>query len=233
MDQGGVLISRGRVLFSRTFLMRVIVQNIKYEEKPYTITRAMMMTMILPLLMWIDYKLSLLLRILDLSIWYKDGIEVFTLNYYVLYYTTLLMLYYRCCCCHSCYCWICLSIITTTITFFLSTLLYIYIYIYIYMCVYWYNSFVILLMLLFVVYVYTVVYTINYILYGWQWERYKHIASFLLPCLLLLIVIYDWVGTYSTMKRLYWIGMSIIMMLDCQPSCWIYYHVCAQPLPQW
>ena len=61
-------------------------------------------------------------------------------------------------------------------------------------------------MLLFVVYVYSILYTINYIVYCIvkRWERYKHIAFLLLPLLLLLIVIYDGVGTYDEMIIMDW-----------------------------
>jgi len=37
-----------------------------------------------------------------------------------------------------------------------------------------------------------------------RWEWYKHIASLLLPLLLLLIVIYDGVGTYNEMTIVDW-----------------------------
>ena len=69
------------------------------------------------------------------------------------------------------------------------------IYIYIYKYLFWYNSFVILLMLLFVIYVYSMENTI--FIYCMVERRYEHIVSLLLPILLLLIVIYDSVGTYN------------------------------------
>ena len=37
-----------------------------------------------------------------------------------------------------------------------------------------------------------------------RWERYKHIASLLLPLLMLLIVIYDGVGTYNETTIVDW-----------------------------
>ena len=51
-----------------------------------------------------------------------------------------------------------------------------------------------------------------------QWERYKYIASLLLPLLLLLIVIYDGVEKYNeiTILDLYVDNDDVRL---CQPSC--------------
>ena len=93
--------------------------------------------------------------------------------------------------------------------------------IYIYIC--WYYSFVILLMF-FLPYRYSMVYTINYILYGRRMGTVQHIVSFLLPLLLLLIVIYDGVGTYNE-----------TVIIDWGLVCWwwcVYGHVLVHPFPQ-
>ena len=51
-----------------------------------------------------------------------------------------------------------------------------------------------------------------------QWEQYKHIASLFLPLLLLLIVIYDGVGTYNESTITDWYVDDDDVGL-CQPTC--------------
>ena len=72
------------------------------------------------------------------------------------------------------------------------------------MNVYSYNLFVILFMLLFCHI--CIVWCIHLFIYCIveRWERYKHTASLLLPLLLLLIVIYDGVGTYNETTIVDW-----------------------------
>ena len=70
-----------------------------------------------------------------------------------------------------------------------------------------YNDGVVLVCCLFVVYVKIVFCTVlQLIMYFMieRWERYKNIASLFFPLILLLNVIYDYVGTYDEMIIMDW-----------------------------
>ena len=52
-----------------------------------------------------------------------------------------------------------------------------------------------------------------------RWELYKNIASLLLPLLLLLIIIYDGVGTYNEKTIMDWYVDVDDDVGLCQPTC--------------
>jgi len=123
------------------------------------------------------------------------------------------MLYYQCYCCHSCCSFlhrITYAISSTVIHLLMIVVFVIYIYVYVYVSI--------------SMYIRTIVRCIHLIIYcmaqRWErWEQYKHTASLLLPLLLLLIVIYDGVGTYNEttmMVSCWWRNLLIVVMIaDC------------------
>ena len=106
--------------------------------------------------------------------------------------------------------------------------MYIYIYIYIYTLV----QFVWHITHVDFCHVYSMLYTIDYLLYGQTMETtVQTYYPLLFPLLLLLVVIYGGVVTYNKTATTNWYVDDDDVGL-WQRTCCICYHVCANPFPQ-